>query len=97
MSTKWKLGTKVTVTRECLIWYREHLFEGNSIAGKILPDGKAHTDGLLMWATADLSRPKGEVVYGTPAEPETTVKVTLSNKFGCGTMYLSKDHLLKKK
>lgn len=88
--SKFKVGTKVRPTKKYINWYRSHLFEPYQVSGKM-----KDTDTAIMWAMADVDRPVGEVVYGTPADPKTTVRVRLSNRYGTYEGYTEKENLLR--
>ena len=92
---KFKKGTRVVPTRECMKWYRNHLGEGYATPSGEM-SAKAYPE-VVMWAMSDKFTPTGKVIAGNPAEPETTVRVVLESPFGYFVGYLDKDHLLVKK
>lgn len=93
---KFKVGTAVVPTREYMQWSRNHLGENYVVSGTGELDPKFLSE-ILMWALSDMYPPKGVVIRGDPADPETTVRVYLESPYGSCETYLEKDHLLKKK
>lgn len=90
--SKFKIGTGVRPTKKYITWYRSQLFSLYQISGKM-----TDAETAIMWAMADVERPEGEVISGIPAEPKTTVKVRLSNRYGSYEGYVEKDNLLRKR
>lgn len=91
--TKWKIGTRVVPTKECIAWYRQHLLKNMHVGGSVRPEDAPQA---LLWAAADLEIPEGRVISGTPACPDTSIRVCWKSSFGTYEHYIEKDFVLKR-
>lgn len=94
MSKKFKVGTSVVPTKECMKWYRNHIGECYSSTAPGIE--VSHVSEILLWAMSDKFTPVGVVIPGNP-ENEHTVRVSFTSKYGTGSGYFTTDHLLKKR